>query len=219
MTSNIFLILIILLVIGIAIYFYYNAQKSFIKSPKKSPKKKTKKPKKQVRFNKGVKYFTYSNPSSVSSESEMIDVENFLHSTDSSNAEETWDSSFGIPLATKVQHQSHANDLIKNHQEYSNSFGKFNSYLTDDSTILKTDITIDPFKPESKSKTSNRTIKDIYDEQVQGPKPKPKKIKKITKDNVVYENDSEMNGGNVMGTNLTGFDGGQFSNACFGNQF
>lgn len=262
MSNNILIIIAILLVICVIIYFYFNSTNNSCRADNQSkthideyqslesnskyrskfgPKSKSKS-KKRVRFNKGIKLFTYSKPSSVSSTSSISILSDSIYSDrspkpiesvnpienneilpsnlDSSNDDETWDSGFGVPLATDVQKQLHANELINDHKKYSKSLGKFNQYLTDNSTIIKTDITIDPFKPEEKSKTLDKTIREIYDEQVAGPKAIPKKIKKITKNSIVYEDDSEMTGGNVMGTNLVGFDGGSgYQSADFGNGF
>ena len=64
-------------------------------------------------------------------------------------------------------------------------------------------------------------ISDIYDKQVEGPKSIPKKIKHMGSNNIVYENESGMNGGKILGANLHGFSGyTEFhKSANFGNEF
>lgn len=261
MSNNILIIIAILLAICAIVYFYFNSVNDSCRPdnqskmhmdeyqslkwnskyrPKFRPKSNSKK---RVSFNKGIKLFTYSKPSSVSSTTSSISIlsdsdysdtsatsnkstnsiennEILPSNLDTSNDDETWDAGFGIPLATEVKKKLHADELVNDHKKYSKSFGKFNQYLTDNSAIIKTDITIDPFKPEEKSKTLDKTIREIYDEQVAGPKAIPKKIKTITKNSIIYEEDSEMTGGNVMGTNLVGFDGNSnYQSADFGNGF
>jgi len=92
----------------------------------------------------------------------------------------------------------------------------------DRSTIIQTETTINPFRPDHRSKSlRGRAVKDIYDEQVAGPKAKPKRVKKRTQTGVVYENESELNGGIISGTKMYGFDGINDSHktAAFGNEF
>ena len=138
------------------------------------------------------------------------------------NPNDTWDSSFGLPLMTDNAKQKFAAKMHQNHKLYQKSLSQFNKYQLDNSTLIKTDITIDPFKPEKNSKNlKGKTIGQIYDEQVAGPKAIPKKIKTRTPTSIIYENESEMNGGRIKGTNLCGFDGisGSYKTAAFGNEF
>lgn len=138
------------------------------------------------------------------------------------NPNDSWDSSFGMPLMTDAAKQKFASKMHQNHKLYQKSLGQFNKYQLDNSTLIKTDVTIDPFKPEKNSKNlKGKTIGQIYDEQVAGPKAIPKKIKTRTPTSIIYENESEMNGGLLKGTNLCGFDGisGSYKTAAFGNEF
>lgn len=136
----------------------------------------------------------------------------------------TWDDSFGMPLMRKKDSQRYFSQLQKENERYGRSLGKFNKYQTDRSTIIQTDVTIDPFKPsENSSKLSGKTIREIYDKQVEGPKAVPKKIKKQTVRGTIYEDEEENNGGIIRGTkNLVGYgdlDRNVQKSASFGNAF
>lgn len=127
---------------------------------------------------------------------------------------------FGIPLMSADEKKKFYAKIQKNFKNYEKSLGEFMKYQIDDSTKIITDTTIDPFAPEKRNGTGV-AIKDIYDEKVSGVKAKPKCVKKRTDTGVVYENESEMNGGKISGSNLCGFDGTNngFKSACFGNDF
>lgn len=141
---------------------------------------------------------------------------------DMTNPEDLWDSNFGLPLMTKDEKNSFVAKMQQNNRDYQKSLGQFTKYQMDDSTLIKTDITIDPFKPEHLSGTlKGRSIREIYDEQVAGPKVIPKKIKSKTFGLTIYENETENNGGHIKGTSLYGYDGinNEPQSAYFGNQF
>jgi len=141
---------------------------------------------------------------------------------DSVSPEETWDASFGLPLMSKDEKRDYFAQMQKNHKKYENSISDFAKYQMDRSTIIQTETTINPFRPDHRSKSlRGRAVKDIYDEQVAGPKAKPKRVKKRTQTGVVYENESELNGGIISGTKMYGFDGINDSHktAAFGNEF
>jgi uncharacterized protein YxeA len=138
------------------------------------------------------------------------------------HADDTWDANFGLPLITKKESHCHFDKMQKSNRKYEQSMSEFTEYQVDRSSIVEPEFKIDPFKPSTKSgNLKNQKIKDIYDMQVALPKAAPKKIKKVTSDLVVYENDSENNGGPIQGTNLHGFDSQSsiFGNAAFGNEF
>lgn len=134
--------------------------------------------------------------------------------------ESLWDSTFGLPLMNDKDKKKFASKMHRNHQNYQKSFNKFTKYQLDNETLIKNDLTIDPFKTD-KPEYKNKSIKDIYDQKVAGPKTKPKKIKRCTPNTIVYEDEVEMNGGNIKGTNLHGFDGitDSYKSAAFGNEF
>lgn len=133
-----------------------------------------------------------------------------------------WDSSFGIPLMSQQEQSDYFVKMMDNHKKFDNSIGEFYEYVTDQSTILKTDITIDPFKMPTRSNgLKGKAIADIYDEEVKGPEAKPKKIKYQNGDITIYDNESSNNGGKIPGTNLFGFTSykEQPQSAMFGNGF
>ncbi|XWV24829.1 hypothetical protein QJ856_gp0954 [Tupanvirus deep ocean] len=141
---------------------------------------------------------------------------------DQTDPEAMWDASFGLPLMTKEDKKKFITKMQKNHKDFQKSLGQFTQYQMDDSTIIKNDTTIDPFKSDHRSKSlKGRTVKEIYDEQVAGPKAKPKRIKAQTSTTTIYEDETEINGGKIKGTNLHAFDGinDGFKTAAFGNEF
>lgn len=142
-----------------------------------------KKPKKKVRFNNKVKYFTYSN----SPESTKVKKEN---------------SNLSI-------HNKFLQNIEKEYQEYNKSAENFLSFLEDDSNIIKEQI-IDPFDEKNINKFSNKTVQEIYDQQIKDFSFRPKKIKKITENVIEYHNDFPMNSGDNHEI---------YSTANFSNQF
>ena len=140
---------------------------------------------------------------------------------DQTDPEALWDATFGLPLMSKEEKKKFASKLQNDHRDYTNSLSKFAKYQTDDSTLIKTDITINPFKESNSKCLSGKAIKDIYDEQVAGPKAIPKRIQGKTATSIIYEDEMEMNGGQIKGTNLYGFDGTNdgYKLANFGNEF
>lgn len=266
------MILLIFLVVGISVYFYYNYKCSLNKNnSRKTSYSNTfnslrvgnpisydnnMNSKKRVRFNDNVKYNTYKyNTSSVNYDSPDSKINfDILSSSDrisenplkeissdntsmtassvsehhvypsnynQTNPEELWDSNFGVPLIDKKNKERMVKKINREHRRYGKSLGNFIKYKTDDSTIIKTDITIDPFKNNA-SEYNGKSIREIYDRQVAGPKAKPKRILKRTPNRIIYEDESEMNGGLIKGTtNLRGFECGinNYKDAAFDDEF
>ena len=133
----------------------------------------------------------------------------------------SWDAQFGLPLINTNSKKKIAQQIKKEHDEYNKSLGKFNKYQMDKKSLIKTDITIDPFKSENKRHFKGKAIRDIYDEQVAGPKATPKKIIRRCGSSIIYDNESEMNGGMLSGTSMHGYNGSKygFKSANFGNEF
>ena len=144
-----------------------------------------------------------------------------INDDDENNAEQVWYNSFSTPLMDPDDKKKFYAKIQKSYKNYEKSFGEFIQYQMDNDTLIKTDITIDPFKPEKRNNCDGKAIKDIYDEMVAPPKAKPKKIKKKTDRCIIYDDESELNGGNIRGTNLSGFDGVNdgYKSAAFGNEF
>lgn len=153
---------------------------------------------------------------------------------DVTNPNEKWDSSFGLPLMDKKEQAAFFTKMMDNYGKYTQTLDKFGQYVTDQSTVIKTDTTIDPFKSSMNSeKLHGKTVQEIYDEQVRGPRIVEKKIKARTSDGIVYHDESELNGGLMKGINLVGandwgsnsygfgLDRGQehWDTAAFGNGF
>jgi hypothetical protein len=139
------------------------------------------------------------------------------------DAEQTWDASFGFPLMSKNEKNKFFAEMQKNHKKYEKSIDQFSKQKSDRSGVIKSTTTIDPFKPDYRSNSlKGRQIKDIYDEQVQGPRAVPKKIKYQTSRCTMYEDESTLNGGTVKGSaNLHPYNGisGSHKTAAFGNEF
>lgn len=155
-----------------------------------------------------------------SSESDNSENNNFC-SHNYNQPEEVWDASFGLPLMSKEEKHKYIKQMHKNHRKYQKSFGKFTQYQTDNNTLIQTDTTINPFKEAKGSKSlKGNTVREIYDKQVAGPIAKPKKIKSKSDNKTFYEDEMEMNGGKIKGTNMCGFDNSnEFRSAAFGNEF
>jgi hypothetical protein len=147
---------------------------------------------------------------------------NNLYSHDPISETELWDTNFGLPLMNKDEKKKFISKMQKNHQDYQKSLGKFSQYQMDNDTVIKTDTTINPFKSDERGNSlKGRTVKEIYDQQVRAPKAKSKKIKQRSDSEIEYENEVEMNGGKIKGTDMCGFDStlNDFHSAAFGNEF
>jgi hypothetical protein len=141
---------------------------------------------------------------------------------DLSTMGDSWDANFGMPLMSKKEQGDYFARMMDNHKKYDKSVGEFFEYVTDQKAVLKTDTTIDPFKPSTKSNTlKNKAVSEIYNEQVAGPQAVPKKIKRVTDNETYYDDETAMNGGKITGSNLFGMDeySHQFETATFGNGF
>ena len=246
MANNIIILIIILVVIGVVVYLYYNHKKILSTIQADTPENqndntaKPKKNRKKVRFDDNVIYHTYDRKGTKQlsgSSKDSIDVDKLFSPSiasdeksetvypsnlDRTDPEELWDANFGLPLMTHNEKQKYVAKMQKNYKDYEKSLGKFVKYQTDDSTIIKTDASINPFSADQIDKIfKGKTIKEIYDDQVAGPKAKPKQIKYQTSTSLVYENESELNGGQLQGTNLCAFDSDTtgFKSANLKNEF
>ena len=135
---------------------------------------------------------------------------------------DTWDASFGLPLMSQKEQGDYFARMMDNYKKYDKAVGEFYEYQTDQKAILKTDTTIDPFKPSTRSACLNgKAVADIYDEQVAGPQAIPKEIRKVTASETFYADESAMNGGRIRGSDLFGINGhgDNFESAAFGNGF
>lgn len=149
------------------------------------------------------------------SETKPIKPSNLEHS------EQAWDAGFGLPLMDSKDKSRFVNKMRDNHDQYQQSMGDMTKYQMDRSTVIQTDTTIDPFK--NTGGYDGLTVKDIYDRQTAGPRAKPKVISRRTAPPglTIYSSESELNGGKLKGSNLSGFDGAvdEYQSAAFGNGF
>ncbi len=236
MTDNILTIIIVILIIGIIVFFYYNynngktgqtgqisqlvnmtpkSKNDWIKYPKKYRKQK-----KHVFCHK-IDVDDICSDSNLFSEKELDEEPEVEPYNDPEENNDSWDARFGIPLMDDKTKNKYAKKMIQENKQYGKSFGKFQQHQLDKNAIIKTDITIDPFKPENRQKYKGLAVKDIYDKQIAGPKPIPKKILGQTKTFTIYQDESEMNGGNITGANLSGYDNisSRFKSADLKNEF
>jgi len=135
-----------------------------------------------------------------------------------------WDASFGVPLVNKDERKVHFDRVQKSNKKYEQNMGDFVEYQTDRSSVVEPEFKIDPFKPTKVSnELTSKKIREIYDEQVQTPKAKPKKIRNKSLGVTYYENETENNGGMIRGTHLHGSKGSRhtetYGSAAFGNEF
>ena len=158
--NNIFVFIIIIIIIIIFLYFYGRTHQKY--HPDNNKKKK-------VRFNHKVKYNTYQKNNSQ--DSDLIDVDQIVSDMSEGTDEKKWFSTFGKPLITPDDKDYYAKKIKKSYHNYQKSISDFTQHLTDDNTIIKTDTTIDLFKPDNK-KYQGKSIKEIYDQQVEELQPK-----------------------------------------------
>lgn len=129
-----------------------------------------------------------------------------------------WDHIFGQPLLPDEEKNKYYDNMKKEYENINKSMCKYGDYITDKSTIIETDVTINPFGSEKKF--TGKTIKEIYDKKVQGPKFKSKKIIKKTPSEIFYCNENELNGGEIIGSNLCAYDENKkYRNANFCHEF
>ena len=231
MTDNILTIIIVILVIGIIVYFYYNykngktgqidqlvnimpkSKNDRIKYPKKYHKQK------KPGFCHKINVDDICSDSNLFSEKKIQSEQELDDEPEETN--DSWDARFGIPLMDDKTKNKYAKKMIQENKQYGKSFGKFQQHQLDKNAIIKTDITIDPFKPENREAYKGLAVKDIYNKQIAGPKAIPKKILGQAKTFTIYQDESEMNGGNITGANLSGYDNisSRFKSADLKNEF
>lgn len=113
---------------------------------------------------------------------ELFETEPIKASTDAVDIERgDWETNYGLPLVTDPQKRAFAKKLIDENKKYANSFSSFHDYLTDESTLIRPPV-IDPFRQPELFK--GKKIEDIYNEMTQNVKAKSK--------NIIGENDGEL---------------------------
>lgn len=220
MLNNVFVIILIILIAGIIVYFYYQHTNNIHKSSDNYENKnniKIKK-KKNVRFNNNVKYIDEKNnlekfrrnnnknkvkkyPFNQNITNKTNDLPNWQDINGFNDAETIWDSSFGQPLIKESEKKKFAEKIKRNHKKFEKALGCFTEYQTDNNVIVKTDITIDPFK------SKGRYIKDIYDDSIKQLIPKSKRSS-----NMIEPNDPMAHDESIMGNSY-------YKSASFGDEF
>lgn len=221
--NNIIFILLLIIIVGVVVYFYYDNKNN----NENNENDENVIPNKKVSFtdNKKLRKQNISPEISIGSsifnstdKSDNISTESCSPSDSKPNQvnfEESWDNNFGLPLVNKKDKNKFINKIKENHKNYEKSLGQFTKYQTDNDTLLEENKLTDP------SKLKGRSIKEIYDHQVAGPKAKPKHILKRTSERTIYDNEVESNGGQLAGSKLYGFDEAinKHKSAIFGDEF
>lgn len=195
-TRNIIFILIIIVIIGLIVYSYYNRCEDIPYNSYPIDNKK-------VRFNNKVQYNTMSPVTSEIGSSidykqvPKINVDSILSSSSESPAENQWDSNFNSSLIDKGESDAYYEKILKENNIALKSMDKYTNFKDKKKYM------------ESKKKFSQlegQTIKDIYDDQVSNISAIPKKIKNVRDNEIIYDDESENNGGNVLESNLFAYD-------------
>lgn len=222
--KNIIILLIILLIIILILYLYILF--------KNHNNKYLLKKKKKVRFNNNIQYHKYPKEIKLDYHDNIYNnidyVEPFVGNIDE-NTYYNEDDINNIKQKVKYADLSlgeinklRYNNMRKKNKQFQNSLDNFTHFQKDDSKIVEQKSeSIDPFNPSCDSeKLIGMTIQDIYDSQINGPKAIPKNIKKITSSSIIYDNESELNGGFINGSNIYGMgQDDKYSSAHFTDNF
>lgn len=240
--NNIVSIILILLVIGLVVYFYYNYRYLDTNEPTKTKISGNIDDIDSIQNIRNTHdIHNIHNIHNVRNIRNINNVGNKINNTDDNidvdslffpntvsptnqdpwNPDEqqtVWDASFGVPLMSSKEKQKFANEMQDEYKKYEKSLGKFTRYRTDKNTIIPNEF--DKANLDSKS-LHGKTIKNIYDKYTAGPKAKSKTILKSTPNVLIYDDESEMNGGNIKGTKLHAYDNMNecYQSSSFGNQF
>ena len=125
--------------------------------------------KKKVKFDNNIKYNTFQQEKINSSVDELSNVDNILStidSRDSDNSEKQWYSDIEQPLVSHDEMKKYGKELIKEHEDYNKSLGKYLSYMTNDDVIIKTDFV---YKSPKRDQKRGLTIAEYYDHLTKNP--------------------------------------------------
>lgn len=199
-TRNIIFILIIIVIIGLIVYSYYNRCEDIPYNSYSNDNKK-------VRFNNKIQYNTVSpissdlNSSITYNQVPKINVDNIVSTSSEpespSPEENQWASNFNSSLIDKKESDAYYKKIMKENCDTLKSMDEYNNFK-------------DKKKYIQKKKTFNnlegQTLKDIYDDQVSNVSAIPKRVKEVKDGEVIYDSESENNGGNVLESNLFAYD-------------
>ena len=95
----------------------------------------------------------YSTEIDLNSESDILHDDSNIRASnlEDNDPEATWDASFGLPLTSKEEKKDYFNKMQKNFQQYGDALDDFGKYQMDRSTVIQTETTINPFKPDHRS--------------------------------------------------------------------
>lgn len=147
MSEQTLLIIGLLIIVAIIAYYIHKHPHSTLLSGPQSRK---------VRFNDDVEYNYYRNTPDNINVDDIIDSEELLSDIymDDSDGDKY---SAGHIDARRVD--DHRKKILRDHQDYLDSYGKFSQYQLDRSVKMKTDTTIDISDP----KYRGRDMGDVYD--------------------------------------------------------
>lgn len=166
--------------------------------------------------------FNATSASNATSAGNATSAANATSAPGATNGNTGWDSAFGVPLIKNSDKKMFAKKMQKKYRNYEKSLGDFAAYQLDNDSMIKGEFAIDPFDTTDKfTKLTGRSVKDVYDEQVAGPKFKKKTVKYVTDSCVYYEDEDELTGGPLKGTNLSAYnnDGNTYGQAQFNDEF
>lgn len=155
---------LIILIIFVAYYIFIDSKHNTTNIPNK---------RRHVRFDENVDYKFFNKNNNPPIDVDDI-MEKIYNSPDNQSDTESSSNIFAFnDIATSendsyntfdkivpdTDKQKYNNKLLKEHNDYCNSYSKYNQYQLDNETIIKNDTTID-FSGKS---NQGRKIKDIYD--------------------------------------------------------
>lgn len=244
--KNTVIVILIIVIVCLLLFGYYNYNNNKQTKPKKKVRfndniQKNVYPKLKSISEYSIDHFSSVNEDSVNSSlntyslSNSDSLRNSDESTDSgysdgtqeysensvqaygqnNSSESEWDAQFGVPLLSKQYQEKFKKGMLKKHQNYGNSLDEYTKYVMDNESMIEPNEEINP------KDFYGKTIQEVYDKQTARIKPKNKKIKYQNSDITIYEDENEMNGGKMKGTNVTGFNGasGKYKSADFANEF
>lgn len=125
-----------------------------------------------------------------------------------------WENQFGKPL---IDADTKSKIVSKMHRQNQKSINQIAKYQTDRSSQIKLDIHDQPVP-----KTAKGSVRDVYDKATQGPvDTRDQRIRRKIPGLIEYVEESEMNGAELMGSTLHGWDNGDcgYTMAEFTNAF
>lgn len=129
---------------------------------------------------------------------------------------------FDKPLVRKTTQKKFNREIDRQHRDYQRARGKFGRYMTDENAIISRDRNLDFNDPKTFDKLRNKSVGEVYDQQIapiQGPELKV--AGKTSRGDVAYHDDREINTGIIPNTTVKCYDAdnNHYAAADFGNDF